>query len=109
MDLTKDWIWDIETYKSAFTFSIVRADGKHPKVFEVSRRMNEIDRVFKCIDFLAENKCRMVGFNSVGFDYPILHELLLKRNALPDTGKAIAALVHKLAQKQIELSQMKNL
>lgn len=45
----------------------------------------------------------MIGFNSVGFDYPIIHELLLlKRKTLPESGKAIAALVHKLAQKQIE-------
>ena len=102
MDLTRDWIWDIETYKSAFTFSIIRADGEHSKVFEVSRRMNEIDRVFKCIDFLRENNCRMVGFNSIGFDYPILHELLIKRNSLPDAGKTIAVMIHKLAQKQIE-------
>ena len=102
MDTTHDWVWDIETYKSAFTFSIVRADGKFPRCFEVSKRMNEISKVFDCLDYLHNNNHRMVGFNSVGFDYPIVHELLQKRNTLPTSGKSIAALVHKIAQKQIE-------
>lgn len=102
MDITRDWVWDIETYKSAFTFSIVRADGKFPRVFEVSQRINEIDKVFNCLDYLHNNEHRMVGFNSIGFDYPIIHSLLEKRKTLPSTGKAIAALVFKLAQKQIE-------
>lgn len=102
MDRKKDWVWDIETYKSAFTFSIIRADGKFPNTFEVSHRVNEIDRIFACLDYLRDNDCRMVGFNSAGFDYPIIHKLLEKKNSLPKTGKGIASLVHKLAQEQIE-------
>lgn len=102
MDITRDWIWDIETYKSAFTFSIVRADGKFPRIFEVSKRVNEVSKIFNCLDYLHGNNHRMVGFNSIGFDYPIIHELLQKRNSLPESGKSVANLVHNFAQKQIE-------
>jgi DNA polymerase elongation subunit (family B) len=102
MDRTRDWVWDIETYKHAFTFSIVRADGKFKKTFEVSARMNEVDRILTCLDYLHDNEHRLVGFNSCGFDYPIVHKLIENRDALPKTGKALAAKVFHWAQQQID-------
>lgn len=102
MNRTRDWIWDIETYKHAFTFSIIRADGKFKKTFEVSARINEVDRILNCLDYLHDNEHRLVGFNSCGFDYPIVHKLIENRNALPKTGKALAAKVFQWAQKQID-------
>lgn len=102
MDRTKDWVWDIETYKHAFTFSIVRADSKFKKTFEVSARVNEVDRILTCLDYLHDNEHRLVGFNSCGFDYPIIHKLIENRNALPKTGKALATKVFHWAQQQID-------
>jgi hypothetical protein len=103
MDLTRDWIYDIETYKSAFTFAIIRADRKHARVFEVSNRTNELDRIYACVDHIEATDGRLVGFNNVGFDYPILHEVLTNRSSWnTKTGKQIAVAVHKLAQKQID-------
>ena len=102
MDRTKDWVWDIETYKCAFTFSIIRADGKFKKTFEVSARVNEVDRILTCLDYLHDNEHRLVGFNSCGFDYPIIHKLIDNRDALPKTGKALAAKVFHWAQQQID-------
>ena len=102
MNRTRDWIWDIETYKHAFTFSIIRADGKFKKTFEVSARINEVDRILNCLDYLHDNEHRLVGFNSCGFDYPIVHKLIENRNALPKTGKALAAKVFQWAKKQID-------
>jgi len=102
MDITKDYVFDLETYKHVFTFSIIRADGKHKKTFEVSQRLNEVDKIFKCLDFLKLNESRLVGFNSVGFDYPILHKLIESRNNLPKTGAGIASKVFRWAQEQID-------
>jgi predicted PolB exonuclease-like 3'-5' exonuclease len=104
MDLTKDWIYDLETYKSAFTFAVIRADGKFPRVFEVSERTNELDRIYACVDHIEATTGRLVGFNNVGFDYPILHEVLTNRRSWEaKSGKQVAAAVYKLAQKQIDL------
>ena len=86
MNKLKDYIYDLETFKNIFTFSIVRSDGKHKKTFECSRRVNQIDGIMKCIDYLKDNDCRMVGFNNIGFDYPILHKLLSK-SKLPKSGE----------------------
>jgi hypothetical protein len=102
MDNSKTWIYDIETYKEAFTFSIVRADLKVKRSLEVSFRKNEIDNVLKCLDYLNENKHHMVGFNNKGFDYPVLHKILEKRDSLPKGGKALAKYIFDIAQKQID-------
>ena len=103
MDLTRDWIYDIETYKSAFTFAVIRADAKFARVFEVSERTNELDRIYACVDHIEVTEGRLVGFNNVGFDYPILHEVLTNRRSWEaKSGKQVAAAVHKLAQKQID-------
>lgn len=102
MDNSKAYIVDIETYPNTFLFAVVRADGLHKNVFEVSFRTNEIARILKCLDYLADNEYYMVTFNGVGFDYPILHELMKKRRRLPNTGEDLAKMVYDLAQKQIE-------
>lgn len=102
MDQTKDYIYDIETYSSAFTFAIIRADGKFENVFECSYRINEFDRFVKCMKYLSENNCRLVGFNNVGFDYPIVHQLYKSRRRYSTmSGQDIAKEVHRLAQEQI--------
>ena len=96
------YIADIETYPNCFTVAIMRSDGKHSSVFECSEQKNEIDRILKMMDWLHDNDGSMVGFNIINFDYPVLHELIQKRNILPKTGKGIAAMIYRAAQKQID-------
>jgi len=96
------YIADCETYPNCFTVAIMRSDGKHSSVFECSEQKNEIDRILKMMDWLHDNDGSMVGFNIINFDYPVLHELILKRNILPKTGKGIAAMMYRAAQKQID-------
>lgn len=71
-----DWIFDIETYPSTFTFAISSSDGKHVRVFEVSDRMNQTQEILNCLRYLAQKKQRMIGFNNLGFDYPVLHTIM---------------------------------
>ena len=71
-----DWVYDLETYPNVFTASF-----KHPITgarmrFEISERRNELREL---IDFLYALKCtgcRLVGFNNVGYDYPMLHFII---------------------------------
>lgn len=102
MDKRKAWIIDIETYPNCFLFAVLRADESFKKVFEVSDRVNEIDRVFACMDYLHKNDEYMISFNGINFDYPILHRLHLDRKKLPSSGKAIAMKVYRHAQEQID-------
>lgn len=103
MDLTALYVYDIETFKEAFTFSVVRADGAHCKTFQVTKFKNELDRIYKCLDYLEAGEFSMVGFNNLGFDYPIIHEVMKNRKKLLKmTGAEVAVFVWELAQKQID-------
>jgi hypothetical protein len=108
LDNSKTFVYDLETFKELFSFSIVRSDGKLQRCWEVSSRKNEIDSILTCLDYLMDNGCEMVGFNNTGFDYPILHQILNKRDKLPKSGKALANYVYELAQKQIDSFKTNN-
>ena len=71
-----DWIYDLETYPNCYTFAISSSNGKHVRVFEVSDRMNQTQEILNCLRYLAQKKQRMVGFNNLGFDYPVLHAIM---------------------------------
>lgn len=98
------WVYDIETYPNCFSFAIIREDGKHSSTYEISTRKNEIDRVFACLDYLAKQGDFLVGFNSLNFDYPVLHKVLQlrKNNKIPLRGENLASKVYQFAQEQIE-------
>jgi len=84
-----DWIFDIETYPNVFTFCAVYANGKGVRVFEVSDRKNEIEQVLDFLRKVVSNKHRLVGFNNVGFDYPVLHHILEKARKAFKAGKKV--------------------
>lgn len=84
----RDWIYDIETYPNVFTIAFEKADTDEKASFEISHRVNDSQRI---IHFLKFNVDRMIGFNNIGFDYPVLH-LLLKM------GHADAATLYEKAQ-----------
>lgn len=98
-----DWVYDIETYPNCFLFAIVSSDLKHKHVFEVSFRKNEINRVFACFDYLSSQEDEMVGFNNCGFDYPVMHDILLNRDKFESMqGDRLAKMIYSFAQKQID-------
>ena len=98
-----NWIYDEETYPNIYTLSTIREDGEGEKTFEMSSRKNDFADLLSFLDTLRKNKDKMVGFNNLGFDYPILHALLeLREKALKVSGKAIAVKAYKLAQEQIK-------
>lgn len=71
-----DWGYDLECYPNVFTMTIERADGKVMRQFEISDRKNDSEAFLECLRYMAKNKQRMVGFNNLGYDYPVLHELM---------------------------------
>lgn len=103
MSQTYYWIYDIETFSNVFTFSIIREDGKYPSTFEVSARRHELNRVISCIEYLKKQGDKMVGFNNLGFDYPVLHEIYAKKAVLLKLpGESAAKEIFTIAQEQIE-------
>ena len=102
--MTTKWIYDIETYPNVFTFSIIKENGKFAKTFEISSRKNQIEELFGCFDYLIDNGDSLVGFNNLGFDYPIIHKVIENKESLfkYKSGVSIASKVYKWAQEQIE-------
>lgn len=71
--MNKDFVWDIETYPNVFTAAFEHAEAPFSWYFEVSHRRNDSDRLLAFLYWLKNQNARMIGFNSLGFDYPVIH------------------------------------
>lgn len=71
-----DWIYDLETYPNVFTASFKHAATGTRVLFEVSEWKNELNELVVFLHALRDTNCRLIGFNNVGFDYPIIHYIL---------------------------------
>lgn len=93
-----DFIFDIETYPATFTFCAIAADKSEKVLYECSTRKNQIADLFAFLDRLRNEQHRMVGFNNIGFDYPVIHDLLsVREKAVTVSGKAVAVRAYKKA------------
>ncbi len=70
------FIYDLETLINCFTFSGKFEDKPEIYTFEISSRKNQRTELLSFLNYLKNLNAQLVGFNNLGFDYPILHELL---------------------------------
>lgn len=93
-----NYYYDIETYKAAFTFTAVNDDNEVFQ-YECSARKNEVGAMFDLLDRIKHERADMVGFNNIGFDYPVIHALLgVREKAVTVSGKAVADKAYRVAQ-----------
>ncbi len=89
----KDFIYDIETYPNVFTLAVEHADAPFRWMFEISDWRNDSREIIAFLYSLKQMNARMVGFNNLGFDYPVVHTLIQMGNAtaknLYDKAQAI--------------------
>ncbi len=72
------YVSDIETFPNFFLASFKDIETKQITHFEISDRKND---TIKLREFLLSGKIKYtIGFNWHGFDYPILHNTILKNN-----------------------------
>ncbi len=105
MEAKKHIIYDIETYPNIFTLCAVFADGKGLRVFEISDRKNELDKMLEYLRNVVINKYHMVGFNNIGFDYPVIHRILLLAQESKRSGEPLnitSKQIYKWAQEIID-------
>ncbi len=67
------YIYDIETYKYLFCIVFKNIDTDEIITYEISSRKNEINDL---LNFLKTKVKKLIGFNNINFDYPVLHWLL---------------------------------
>lgn len=73
----RDYGYDIETYPNIFTCHVVHINSDRRWRFEISERMNQMDEFIEFLYILKSERARMVGYNNVGFDYPVIHYMLM--------------------------------
>ena len=71
-----DIIYDIECYPNIFTIVVYSLLKEDYFTFEISERRNDMERIEKLVTNLKRDKRRMIGFNNMGYDYPVLHALI---------------------------------
>ena len=74
--MSNDYVYDLETYPNVFTLALEHAEAPIRWSFEISDWRNDSKEIIEFLGYLADTKARMVGFNNLGFDYPVLHTLM---------------------------------
>ena len=74
--MSNDWIFDLETYPNVFTAAFEHAEAPIQLMFEISDLRNDSREIVAFLQYLKDTNARMVGFNSLGFDYPVIHTLI---------------------------------
>lgn len=72
----KFYVYDLETFPNCFLWSGKFEDSEEVQVFEMSFRKNDKDRLLSWLSYLQSSGAYLIGYNSIGFDYPITHDLL---------------------------------
>ena len=68
--------YDIEVYPNIFTCVIYSPEHDAYLTYEVSERRNDFDDMCQTLIDFGREGYHMVGFNNIGYDYPVLHHLI---------------------------------
>lgn len=70
--------YDIECFPNVFTVTIMNVDD--PTMwwqFEFSDRKNQLSDLVMLLHWMGQNGYELIGFNNQGYDYPMLHYVML--------------------------------
>lgn len=70
-------VYDIETLPNIFTLTALDVTTGEIWVFEISERRNDLIELFRWFTWLRENQITLVGYNNIGFDYPVIHMMMM--------------------------------
>lgn len=71
------YTYDLETYPNIFTFCGKFKSSSDVHLFEISDRKNQLTELVQWLGYLRTIQVEMVGYNNIGFDYPIIHEIIV--------------------------------
>lgn len=98
---SKYYAYDIETFPNVFSVVIQNITTSDVRVFEISTRKNESERLYKTLQWLSRSKKILVGYNNLGFDYPVL-KYFISIFALKLSGEEIAKKIYEYANELIK-------
>lgn len=69
----RDYAYDIETYPNAFTIEVCHILTGQWWSYEISYRKDDTKPLIDLLMGLNKSRARMIGYNNIGFDYPVIH------------------------------------
>lgn len=69
----RDYAYDVETPVNCFTMVLKHIETGQTWYYEISHWRNDAPELVAMIHSLKAVGARMVGFNSINFDYPVIH------------------------------------
>ena len=72
--------YDIETYPNTFIFVAIHMWSDAVRRFEMSEYRDDSADFLDFMHVVTHNDLEGVGFNNLGFDYPVVHHLLNNRS-----------------------------
>ncbi len=99
--MTKDLIYDCETYKNCLLICFYNPEKDAMRVFEISEWKNDWNDFRKFVRNCSNGFVRWVGFNNYYFDYQVIHHLLNRFKLGEYKGETIALAAWQKAQELI--------
>lgn len=73
------FVYDIETYKNVFTCSFEHVGAPIKVTYEISNYCDQSKELYSFLKWLYAQGHKLIGFNNLGFDYPVLHQFIIHR------------------------------
>lgn len=80
MNLDNALAYDIETFPNCFTLAMEMIHSDFSGVWEISHFRDDRRELMQWFSYLAQNRIPMIGFNTIGFDYPVIHYIFNNPN-----------------------------
>ena len=81
-------LFDIESFPNVFTLSMEMLKSPERAVWEISDYRNDAQQLMQWLQYLAKHQIFMIGFRSLGYDYPLIHWWMQNPSATAQQIKA---------------------
>lgn len=73
-------VYDIESFKNAFTLNAVSLWTDSEITFEISDYRDDRQQLMQWFNYLHQHQVPMIGFNTIHYDYPMIHNIFKNPN-----------------------------
>jgi hypothetical protein len=82
INLENSIIYDVEIFPNVFLLSVESLNSDFAETWEVSEFRDQREDMIKFFHYCISENVIMIGFNNIGFDYPILDFILRNQKAM---------------------------
>jgi len=72
--------FDVESFPNAFTLNAVMLHSDAEVTFEISDYRDDRHQLIQWFEYLRQNQIPMIGFNTIHYDYPMIHNIYKNPN-----------------------------